>query len=415
MKISKTMETFLRHDGMDKVLEKVDFRMKNKTEYPVGLILLCALVGVTMGASSWNDIAYAAGLRRDTLLKYYPGVRNTPSHDTLRRFFSLVSADALEDVYRMWARTLLEAHFQRQASAKDGRSPKERLLNPLPPTGIHVALDGKTNRGAMGKESTVSGARMHILSAFAVEYGICLGQKRMEEKTGEITNLPVLIGELDLGEGDVVTIDAVGTQTKIARAIVDKGADYILEVKDNHPKLRELIAENIRADMLHKRLRNDEAEELDESHGRIVRRRCFVCAERLCLGKAACDWAGLRSYGLIRIERTVKATGETSAENHWFISSLGRDARTIMKYKRAHWGIENSLHWMLDVQYGEDDDRKKLSSAQNFALINKMVMAILKLEETRQTQGRKRMLAAADPVYLEKIINLFIAFFGCTD
>lgn len=115
----------------------------------------------------------------------------------------------------------------------------------------------------------------------------------MEEKTGEITNLPILIGELDIGEGDVVTIDAVGTQTKIAQAIVEKGEDYILEVTDNQPKLKEPIAENIQSDMLHKHLRNDEAEEFDESRGRIVRRRCFVCAEKLCLGRVADDWARL--------------------------------------------------------------------------------------------------------------------------
>lgn len=412
MKISKTMEAFLLHDEMDRVLEEVDFRMKNKTEYPVGLILLCALVGVTMGANSWNDIAYAAELRRETLLKYYPGIKSIPSHDTLRRFFSLVSTDALEQVYRMWARTLLDAHFQRQESAADMRSQRDQTLYPQPPSGMHVALDGKTNHGAMGKKGTASGARMHILSAFAVEYGICLGQRRMEEKKGEITNLPMLIDELNLGEGDVVTIDAIGTQKKIAKAITDTGADYILEVKANQRKLKEAIEQNIMDDMRHRRIRNDEAEEYEDSHGRMVHRHCFICSERHCLGEMAREWAGLRTYGVIHIERTIKSTGERSEENHYFISSLGRDAKTIMKYKRAHWGIENNLHWMLDVQYGEDEDRKRFNSAQNFALINKMVMAILKLEETKQTQGRKRMMAAADTRYLEKVINLFIEYFG---
>ncbi|MGN1239540.1 MAG: ISAs1 family transposase [Paludibacteraceae bacterium] len=414
MKITKTIEKFLLHEEMDRMLEEVDFRKPEKTTYPVGLILLCALVGVTMGANSWNSIAYAAELRSSTLLKYYPNAKKTPSHDTLRRFFSLVSTEVLEKIYRAWAKAFLMEQVKLSASNKPKDSAQENTSSDssAKKKGIHVAIDGKTNRGAISKKGTTANTKMHILNAFATEFGICLGQRRMEEKTGEITNLPILIKELLIGKGDVVTIDAIGTQVEIAKEIVKKEADYILEVKGNQPKLKETIANNIAEDMAKKRSRNDEAEEWEDTHGRTVRRHCFICTEPLCLGKQGEKWAGVKSYGVIRIERTINSTGEKKQENHYFISSLKSDAKTIMKYKRDHWKVENNLHWMLDVQYKEDDDRKKDNSAQNFALINKMVLAILKLEEMKQTQERKRMRAAADPEYLEKIINLFIKYFA---
>lgn len=235
----------------------------------------------------------------------------------------------------------------------------------------------------------------------------------MAEKTGEISNLPVLIKELFIGKGDVVTIDAIGTQREIAKAIVEKKADYILTVKGNQKSLKKTIEDNLKEEQCKKNnRRHDEAEEWDNSHGRSVHRYCFISTEPLCLGSQKDKWEGVQSYGLIRTTRTVKSTKQETVDTQYFISSLKGDAATIMKYKRDHWKVENNLHWMLDVQYKEDDDRKKENSAQNFALINKMVLAILKLEETKQTQGRKRMRAAADPLYLEKVIELFIKYFA---
>ncbi|MGN1220871.1 MAG: ISAs1 family transposase, partial [Candidatus Cryptobacteroides sp.] len=409
MKTTKTIETFLLRDEMERELVELDFRMKGKVVYPVGLILLSALAGVMMGASTWNDIAYIASLRSNILLKFYPEVKQTPSHDTLRRFFSLVSTEALERVYRNWAHSCLRDVFTPPEAVRDERSRREQILDPIKPNGKHVALDGKTIRGAMGKSGSAKHLKIHILSAFSVDQGICLGQMKMPDKSGEITNLPLLIKELNIGKGDVVTVDAIGAQTKVVKAIREKEADYVIPVKSNQPSTLKAIKEAIESDMLHKRLRNDEAEESEDSHGRSVRRWCFLCAEKHCLGKVARKWPGVCSFGVIRTERTVKSTGETSVENHYFISSLGRNANFIMHYKREHWRIENNLHWRLDVQYGEDDDRKKLNSAQNFSLINKMVMTILKLEGTKETQGRKRLCAAANPEFLEKIIHLFIS------
>lgn len=413
-KKSKVIEKFLLCEEMDRLLEITDFRQPEKTTYPVGLILLCALVGVTMGANSWNDIAYAAGLRSSTLLKYYPNVKQTPSHDTLRRFFSLANTDELEKIYRAWAKALLMGHFEQSGLNESKKSAEgENENNSSSKKGIHVAIDGKTNRGAMSQKGTTAKTKMHILNAFATEFGICLGQRRMEEKTGEISNLPVLIKELFIGKGDVVTIDAIGTQREIAKAIVEKKADYILTVKGNQKSLKKTIEDNLKEEQCKKNnRRHDEAEEWDNSHGRSVHRYCFISTEPLCLGSQKDKWEGVQSYGLIRTTRTVKSTKQETVDTQYFISSLKGNAATIMKYKRDHWKVENNLHWMLDVQYKEDDDRKKENSAQNFALINKMVLAILKLEETKQTQGRKRMRAAADPLYLEKVIELFIKYFA---
>ena len=415
MKITKTIERFLLHEEMDRMLEEVDFRKPEKTTYSVGLILLCALVGVTMGANSWNTIAYAAELRSSTLLKYYPDAKKTPSHDTLRRFFSLVSTDVLEKIYRAWARAFLmdQLGISPSNNLKESAQENTGSDSSAKRQGIHVAIDGKTNRGAISKKGTTADTKMHILNAFATEFGICLGQRRMEEKTGEISNLPVLIKELFIGKGDVVTIDAIGTQREIAKAIVEKKADYILTVKGNQKSLKKTIEDNLKEEQCKKNnRRHDEAEEWDNSHGRSVHRYCFISTEPLCLGSQKDKWEGVQSYGLIRTTRTVKSTKQETVDTQYFISSLKGDAATIMKYKRDHWKVENNLHWMLDVQYKEDDDRKKENSAQNFALINKMVLAILKLEETKQTQGRKRMRAAADPLYLEKVIELFIKYFA---
>ena len=138
-------------------MEITDFRQPEKTTYPVGLILLCALVGVTMGANSWNDIAYAAGLRSSTLLKYYPNVKQTPSHDTLRRFFSLANTDELEKIYRAWAKALLMGHFEQSGLNESKKSTEgENENNSSSKKGIHVAIDGKTNRGAMSQKGTTS-------------------------------------------------------------------------------------------------------------------------------------------------------------------------------------------------------------------------------------------------------------------
>lgn len=415
MKITKTIETFLLRDEMEKELEELDFRMKGKVVYPVGLILLSALAGVMMGAGTWNDIAYSASLRSDILLKFYPDVKQMPSHDTLRRFFSLVSTEALEQVYRNWAQSCLRDVFTPTEPVKDERCRRDQILYPEKPTGKHVALDGKTIRGAMGKAGSAKNLKMHILSAFAVEQGICLGQMKMPDKSSEITNLPLLIKELNIGKGDVVTVDAIGAQTKIVKAIREKEADYVIPIKGNQAGTLKAIKEALNCDLRHKRLRNDEAEEYEDSHGRLVRRWCFLSAEMRCLGEVHNKWPGVCSFGVIRTERTMKSTGKTTVENHYFISSLGRNAEIIMHYKREHWRVENNLHWRLDVQYGEDDDRKKLNSAQNFSLINKMVITILKLEETKETQGRKRLCAALNPKFLEKIIHLFISHFGKTE
>ena len=261
-----------------------------------------------------------------------------------------------------------------------------------------VAIDGKTLCGTRGAGKK---ALVHMVSAWASANNLVLAQRKVDEKSNEITAIPKLLNALELA-GTVVTIDAMGCQREIASLIMEKKADYVLAVKDNQG----LLAEQVRDSFL---LMNSDAvsEEIDCGHGRVEQRRCSVIADLSMVDKAA-EWESLQGLVRIQSERYHKATGKTERETRYYITSLKPDAARLNSVIRQHWGIENKLHWVLDVGFGEDLDRKRAGhAAQNFSLLNRIALNLLKQETTfkRGIKG-KRLKAAWNPPYLLKLLGI---------
>lgn len=239
--------------------------------------------------------------------------------------------------------------------------------------------------------------------------------EKVDSKENEIIAIPRLLDSLELHEGDVVTIDAIGTQKEIVSQIVEKQADYLLEVKGNQPTLMESIEVAMEAVReYHECEYVKEFTEREEGHGLIVNRTCRTCSDVYLLGRTFKQWKGIHTFGYIDNWRIDKATGEDTCERHYFITSLENDPKRILKFKRKHWGIENGLHWQLDVTFNEDDDRKRKNSAQNYSLINKMALNILKNHQHKDKKAsikRKRMKAVWEETYLGSLLIAWIKAF----
>jgi len=240
-----------------------------------------------------------------------------------------------------------------------------------------------------------------MVSAWAEGNGLVLAQRKVDEKSNEITAIPKLLDALELA-GTVVTIDAMGCQRSIAAKIVEKKADYVLAVKDNQG----LLAEQVRDSFL--LLKSDAvAEEIDCGHGRVEQRKCSVITDLSLIEKAS-EWASLQGLVRIESERYHKATGKTEREIRYYITSLIADAVRLNSVIRQHWGIENKLHWVLDVGFGEDLDRKRAGhSAQNFSVLNRIALNLLKQDKSsKQGVKGKRLKAAWNHPYLLKLLGI---------
>ena len=352
-----------------------DPRVERNREHLLEEILLIAIAAVLSGAESWNDIEEYGDSKQEWLQTFLRLPGGIPSHDTFNRVFSALDPEEFEQGFAAWVGSIAKLT-----------------------AGEVVAIDGKTLCGTRqdGKKQLV-----HMVSAWASANNLVLGQRKVDDKSNEITAIPKLLAALELS-GTVVTIDAMGCQRTIAEKIVDKKADYILAVKDNQQLLLDDIKDSFRmlaADTV--------AEEIDCGHGRVERRRCTVLGDLTLLDKPG-DWKGLRSLVRIEAERFHKATGKTEHETRYYISSLASDAARLNSLIRQHWGIENKLHWVLDVAFAEDLSRKRAgNAAQNFSLLNRIALNLLKRETTlkRGIKG-KRLKAAWDPAYLLKLLGV---------
>jgi len=315
-----------------------------------------------------------------------------PTQDVFLRVFAALDPEAFSAVFRAWA-GLLVLRLQIQGKK-------------------HIAVDGKTSRRSF---DTASGSKaIHTVSAWMSEAGLVLGQRKTGEKSNEITAIPELLRTLDL-KGATVTIDAMGCQTEIAKTIVDGEGNYLIAVKDNQPTLRQDI-ETTFAQAADERLRSrDELErpvvevfeQSDKGHGRVENRRVELCRDLSWLTTAE-RWPGLAFVAQVIRERTVVATGKTSAETAYYIGSdrqqnAERAGRTI----RAHWGIETELHWVLDIAFREDDARHRArNTAQNLATLRHFALNVVKQDGERKVgvaTSRKR--AGWDRSYLIKLLT----------
>lgn len=429
--MDKTAKDFLLRDDLERHLESmsnavngIDPRQASKVIHPAPVIMMSALMGVFANCQTWNEIADFAEARLDFLRSFFPTLKESPSHDTIRRFFCLVSPSLLENSYRKWALSMREnmgIHLEQEDTGEVDEQQKEDF-------GRQIAIDGKTISKGMNERGKYDSEgfriqeknpkpmeKLHLLSAFLVDQCLSLGQEKVDSKENEIIAIPRLLDSLELHEGDVITIDAIGTQKDIVSQIVEKQADYLLEVKGNQPALMEGIEVAMEAvRKYHESEYVKEFSEREEGHGLIVNRTCRTCSDVYFWGRIFRQWEGIRTFGYIDNWRIDKATGKDVTERHYFITSLENDPQRILKFKRKHWGIENGLHWQLDVTFNEDDDRKRKNSAQNYSLITKMTLNILKNHQHKDKKAsikRKRMKAAWDEDYLKSLLIAWLKAF----
>ena len=340
-------------------------------------IIVIALCAVIAGAQDWQEIETFGRKRRGWLQGFLELPNGIPAHDTFERVFDRLQPQAFQTCFRAWVQALQEA-----LSIK------------------HVAIDGKTLRGS----GTAKLGPLHLVSAWATAQRLSLGQVAVDSKSNEITAIPALLELLDIN-GAIVTIDAMGCQKAIAQKIIDRGGDYILTAKDNQPHLVEDIQqslmdayENDFAGMEH-----DTYETRECGHGR-EEYRCYTVLHHTDGIRNAADWMGLTTIGVCYSERTIH--GVQSEEARYFIGSRKASAKVYGKALRDHWGIENSLHWQLDVTFDEDHNRvTKRNAAENLGLLRRLTLSLLQAHPAKLSVAKKRFAAALDPEFLEEILR----------
>lgn len=370
----------------------IDTRIERCQKHSAEAIVIIAIAAVICGAESWNAIEDFGKSKEALFRDRLPRFECVPSHDTFSRFFNALDPMKFENAYRDWIHGLVgdyKGHI-----AIDGKTVR----------GAYETAEEKECRGTSIKASNAGKYKLHIISVFASELGLSFGQLCTEEKENEITVIPLLLDKLCL-KGNIVTIDAMGCQKKIASKIIEKQGDYILIVKDNHPKLKKRIESSMK-DLIAKGTtsRFDVYQTEEKGHGRIEKRSCYCCKEPLYLGSMKGEWAEIKCFGYIESERYVIKEGKQSTERRYFISSLMPDAKVILENNRKHWAIENNLHWQLDVNFHEDYGRKKNVAAQNFSVLSKIALATLKHSKRKAPINRKRMMAGWDNDYLWELI-----------
>jgi predicted transposase YbfD/YdcC len=361
-----------------------DPRVEGRTDHDLTDILVLSLCGVMAGAQGWDDIEDWARGQEDWLRRYLRLRNGIPSHDTIRRVFEALSPKNLDACFASWMAQVCPAAAERV-----------------------IAIDGKSLRGAA---SPARGLRaLHQVSAYAAEYGLTLGQTACEEKSNEITAIAELLPTLAL-EGAVVTIDAMGCQTALAEQIVEAGGDYVLAVKDNQPQLAGAVRDffNILNASGYPARETSAWETLDKGHGRIETRRCTVVSNLDWL-----DTLGLRERwkkltSVACIESTRQIGRKTETDKRYVISSLPADAKKILHAVRTHWGIENGLHWCLDVTFGEDNSLIRLrNAALNFSFLRRVALNLFRHDKSRSISlPKKRKAAAWDRQYLANVLGL---------
>ena len=344
-------------------------------------ILVIALCGMLSAADDWVSIAEYGKAKEDWFATFLSLTNGIPSHDTFNRVFSRIDPNQFMDCFLAWIHSL--------GSILD----KEV-----------VAIDGKTIRRS--HDNGDNRAAIHMVSAWATQSSLVLGQIKTDEKSNEITAIPELLQSLML-EGCLITIDAMGCQKAIAKAIVNKEADYLLAVKDNQPTLKRAIEDTL-DQRLPKSYANpaiDFYEVEEKNRNRTEIRRCWV-TQSLSKLTTADDWAGLTSIALLESQRTID--GETSVDRRYYICSCKATAEEILYATRHHWGIENSLHWVLDMAFREDECRvRKGHGAENLARLRHIAMNLLKQDKTAKVGIKnKRLKAGWDQEYLLRLLNL---------
>ena len=365
-----------------------DPRRNHLQKHSLETIIYITLAAVIGGAESWYEIEEFGNTHIDFFKSKIEGLEEIPSHDTFNRVFSIIKPKEFESGFRQWVQELYGTY-----------------------KGI-IAIDGKEMRGAKSEDENGKICPIRMVSAWAVDNGVSLGQEKVGEKSNEIKAIPKLLKILDL-EGCIVTIDAIGCQHEIVKEVIENKGDYLIAVKENQQKLHKSLSSwfsEVDIEGFKKGghghyppTRYQYCTQENHGHGRTEKRICRVISYQSYTEKIV-HWEGVRSLVCIENTRTDNKTGETTSENHYYITSLPMDAETILNVARKHWGIENNLHWQLDVSFNEDNQKKKKNAAQNISLINKIALARIKQDETKGSMKTKRKRAGWDSSFLAKLI-----------
>ena len=356
-----------------------DPRVERTRHHKLIDLVVIAICGVISGAEHWTEIEEYAEIKEGWLRTFLELPNGIPSHDTLGRVFARLDPEVFCQCFLDWIRTLYDATG-----------------------GKAVAIDGKTLRRSYDRGGEK--AALHMVHAWAVDNHLLLGQVATDEKSNEIAAIPELLKVLDLN-GCLVTIDAMGCQKKIARQITGKGGDYVLGVKGNQAKLKadvETFFDCAACDAF-AHLKYDYHKTVEKDHGRIETRKYWIVDEASFEVKG--EWGGLKAVGMVKSERIVD--GVPSYETRYYIASRMMSAQAFAKAARGHWGIENSLHWILDVAFREDECRiRKANGPQNFGVLRRFALSLLKQEKVICKLGvkSKRKRCGWDNSYLLAVL-----------
>lgn len=362
-----------------------DPRIERCKEHKLLDIIVLAVCGVLCGAEGWTDIEMFGKAKIEWFGKFLELPHGIPSHDTFGRVFGLLDAEAFQGCFLAWVKAV-------QGVTK----------------GQVIALDGKELRrsldGHLGKKA------IHMVSAWASANGLVLAQRKVDEKSNEITAIPELLKLLEIA-GCIVTIDAMGCQTEIAKQIVAEQGDYVLAVKENQGHLYEDIAHLFRLATQEgnpRQYAHDYQRTVDKRHGRMEIRECWTLSAPFYFPSVRnlAAWPGVQSLVMVRSERRLP--GKTEIHDRYFISTLAPQAARLLQAVRSHWGIENSVHWILDMVFNEDRSRiRKDHAPANLAVIRHMALNLIRNETSLKLSMRaKRLRATWDEAYFLQILDL---------
>ena len=358
-----------------------DPRKEARTRYLLMDILTISLLAIVGGAEGFNDIELFGRMKEEWLRGFLELPNGIPSHDTINRVFSMLSPDAFNKCFIAWTQAL--------AKKLEGV----------------VAIDGKTLRRSFGSASKTTA--LHVVSLWAAENELVMGQIRTEAKSNEITAIPKLLEMLDI-TGCTVTIDAMGCQKEIAQRVLDRGANYVFGLKGNQENTFDAVKylfgweeKNGYSGVFH-----TQHETLEKGHGRIEKREVHSIGNLEEI-EGFENWPGLKSLTMVISTREVMGQSPTE-ERRYYLSSLECDAEKIGAAVRSHWGIENKLHWVLDVNFHEDYARNRVDhSAENMAILRHMALNLLKKENSSKTSLRgKRLKASWNDDYILTLLSL---------
>lgn len=359
-----------------------DPRVVGRCDHKLTDIVVLAVCAVISGADSWVEVEQFGKLRESWLQGFLELRAGIPSHDTIGRVFAILDAEAFQDSFVRWVENVFRVT-----------------------KGQVIGIDGKTVRHSYDKSQGKDA--LHLVNAWASTNGIALGQFKTDTKSNEITAIPPLLRLLEVA-GCIITLDAMGAQTKIAQAIRDEKADYILRIKDNqgnlHLDLQDWFAHADQVKFVG--MAHTYAETVNKGHGRLEIRRCWALSDPRAFDylRNYRGWTDLQT--IIRVYRERRFADKTEAETAYYISSLPPHAETLLPAIRHHWAVENSLHWVLDVLFHEDDARVRRGDApHNMAILRRFALNILKKDASKGSLRVKRYKAALDVTFLEKLLN----------